>query len=133
MDTALTFYAVAKGYVPGIYTSNSVALQQVLYYSGNCMKGFKTLAEAQRFMVMAGQAQQTALFAWAAPAAIGAVIALLAWTLYSNPEMKAQLLDVYNNLPDYAVGIFDQGMHLYSQMKEGYFPDELRVLGLNKL
>ena len=48
-----SYYAVAKGRKPGIYNSWDDASVQVNGVA-NCYKGFKTLAEAQQFMVANG-------------------------------------------------------------------------------
>ena len=44
------FYAVAKGYRPGIYRVWSNAAKQVVGYKGNVHKSFGTLREAYKFM-----------------------------------------------------------------------------------
>lgn len=92
--SSFPFYAVVKGFVPGIYTSNVAAVQQVLYFSGSCMKGFKTLAAAEQFMALTGVAQLP-LLGWLAPAvpiclpfAAAATIVAGLFTFYSNPETR---------------------------------------------
>ncbi|KAG5359177.1 hypothetical protein CJU90_3911 [Yarrowia sp. C11] len=127
------YYAVAKGLVPGIYTSNQVAVNQVLYYSANCMKGFKHLADAQKFMMASGSIQSSgsmALMTTMAPA-IALGIAYLAYTLYADPEMRANLLQLYESLPELALGVFEKAVEMYHKMEQGFVPEQLEKLGLN--
>lgn len=50
MKNHYEFYAVLKGRKPGIYKSNTDAQRQVKGYSGAKYKGFKTKAEAEKYM-----------------------------------------------------------------------------------
>ena len=48
------FYAVAKGFVPGIYYDWATAQRQVDHFSGSSHKKFETLADAKDFMKKGG-------------------------------------------------------------------------------
>ena len=50
-STSTKFYAVANGHKPGIYDNWNLAEKQVYRYSGQCFKGFSTLAKAEEFML----------------------------------------------------------------------------------
>lgn len=125
------YYAVAKGLAPGIYTSNQQAVNQVLYYSANCMKGFRHLADAQKFMMASGTIQSTGsmtLVTIMAPA-IALGVAYLAYTLYVDPQMRADLLQLYESLPQLALQVFDKAVDMYHKMEQGFFPEQLESLG----
>lgn len=126
-----TYYAVVKGLVPGIYTSNQQAVNQVLYYSANCMKGFQHLSDAQKFMMASGAVQSSgsmALVSVLAPA-IALGVAALAYTLYVNPQLREDLLQLYESLPQLALEVFDKAVDLYHKMEQGFFPEHLESLG----
>lgn len=90
---------------PGIYTSNQLAVNQVLYYLANCMKVFKLLADAQQLMVASGAIQSSgsmALISIMDPA-ISLGVAYLVYTLYVDPQRRADLLHMYESLPQLAL------------------------------
>ncbi|QNP97948.1 Hypothetical protein YALI2_D00389g [Yarrowia lipolytica] len=105
---------------PGIYTSNQLAVNQVLYYLANCMKVFKLLADAQQLMVASGAIQSSgsmALISIMDPA-ISLGVSYLAYTLYVDPQRRADLLHMYESLPQLAL----QCCEMYRKMERGFFP-----------
>jgi len=49
-NTLETFYAVARGRVPGVYKDLDEAKEQIVGFSGSCLKSFNTRAEADQYV-----------------------------------------------------------------------------------
>lgn len=62
--------------------------------------------------------------------AIALGIAFLAYTLYNDPQMRAEILKLYEQLPQMALYAFEKAVEMYKKMEEGFVPEQLQNLGL---